>query len=99
MGRLPEPNMCGSWPQDCVEDYLHARSDDDRRSMLILFGYDQEHLSDTRNFQLKCRAMLWSRCSVLPTAARKLPPSSSHRFLPMWQFLPPKNLHVSKATE
>lgn len=48
MGRLPEPNMCGSWPQDCVEDYLHARSDDDRRSMLILFGYDQEHLSEVR---------------------------------------------------
>lgn len=48
MGKLPEPYKYGSWPQDCADDYLRAGSDDDRRNMLLLFGYDQKHLSEVR---------------------------------------------------
>lgn len=48
MGNLPKPYKYGSWPQDCVDDYLRAGSDKDRRNMLLLFGYDQKHLSEVR---------------------------------------------------
>lgn len=48
MGNLPKPYKYGSLPQDCVDDYLRAGSDKDRRNMLLLFGYDQKHLSEVR---------------------------------------------------
>lgn len=34
------------WDESCVEDYDRAKSDYDRRRMLIIFGCDEEHRSE-----------------------------------------------------
>lgn len=48
MEHYPVPYRYGSWPSDCAEDYLRAKSDDERRTILLDFGYDPEHLPEVR---------------------------------------------------
>ena len=33
----------GRWTSDMAEDYRNARSDDERRQILLAFGYDKDH--------------------------------------------------------
>ena len=48
MDRYPVPYRYGEWPSDCAEDYLRAKSDGERRKILLDFGYDPEHLPEVR---------------------------------------------------
>lgn len=48
MEHYPVPYRYGGWPSDCAEDYLRAKSDDERRKILLDFGYDLAHLSEVR---------------------------------------------------
>lgn len=48
MERYPVPYRDGEWPSDCAEDYLRSKSDDERRMILLDFGYDLAHLSEVR---------------------------------------------------
>ena len=34
------------WHSSYVEDYCNAKNDEERRRMLILFGYDDAHYSE-----------------------------------------------------
>lgn len=34
------------WYDDEIEDYCHAKNDDERRQMLLIFGVDDAHRSD-----------------------------------------------------
>lgn len=40
--KLPEHNP-NPWHPSCVEDFNRAKSDEERRAMLISFGYDEAH--------------------------------------------------------
>ena len=46
MPKYPEPHIEREWPPDFVEDYAHAKSDEERRIMLLRFGYDNAHYGD-----------------------------------------------------
>ena len=42
----PAPSPDEPWPPDVLEDWLSARSDDERRRILLEFGYDVRHRPD-----------------------------------------------------
>ena len=46
MTKYPVPHIEREWPPDFVEDYAHAKSDEERRIMLLRFGYDDAHYGD-----------------------------------------------------
>lgn len=43
MSDYPKPHINREWSPDLVEDYSHARNDDERRMMLLSFGFDIHH--------------------------------------------------------
>lgn len=83
MERYPVPYRYGEWPSDCAEDYLRAKSDDERRKILLDFGYDLAHLPKSAVCSTDLRANLhrplrfltpW-RSIFLSTPIRKPPES------------------------
>ena len=40
---FPHPHIDPEWHHTLAEDYARARSDDERRRMLLRFGYDKAH--------------------------------------------------------
>lgn len=40
---FPQPHIEPEWHHTLSEDYARARSDDERRRMLLRFGYDKAH--------------------------------------------------------
>ena len=46
MRPYPAPSPDEPWPPDVLEDWLSARSDDERRRILLEFGYDVRHQPD-----------------------------------------------------
>lgn len=40
---FPQPHIEPEWHHTLAEDYARARSDDERRRMLLRFGYDKAH--------------------------------------------------------
>lgn len=46
MENYPRPYVGREWTYDLVEDYSKAKNDDERRQMLLLFGYDNAHYGD-----------------------------------------------------
>lgn len=40
---FPQPHIEPEWHHTLAEDYDRARSDDERRRMLLRFGYDKAH--------------------------------------------------------
>lgn len=42
----PRPHFEKEWRKSFQEDYSRAKNDDERRRMLILFGYDEAHASE-----------------------------------------------------
>ena len=44
--KRPEPHIYEAWRPDLQEEYSRAKNDDERRRMLLLFGFDQEHASE-----------------------------------------------------
>ena len=43
---FPQPHIEPEWHHTLAEDYARARSDDERRRMLLRFGYDKAHESE-----------------------------------------------------
>ena len=46
MSQRPAPSPDEPWPPDVLEDWLSARSDDERRRILLEFGFDTAHQPD-----------------------------------------------------
>lgn len=46
MRPYPAPSPDEPWPPDVLEDWLSAHSDDERRRILLEFGYDVRHQPD-----------------------------------------------------
>lgn len=44
----PKPHIEGKWNKDNVEDYRNARSDDERRRILLEAGYDPDYMSEVK---------------------------------------------------
>lgn len=40
---FPQPHVDPEWHHTLAEDYSRAKSDDERRRMLLRFGYDKAH--------------------------------------------------------
>ena len=52
-GKL-RPHYADLWPFDLAEDYSRARNDDERRRMLLRFGYDVPHRSEAIRLFPEC---------------------------------------------
>lgn len=48
MSDYPKPHVDDEWTQDIAEDYRNARSDEERRRILLKAGYDQAHKSEVK---------------------------------------------------
>ena len=48
MSGYPKPHIEGKWNKDNVEDYRNARSDDERRRILLEAGYDPDYMSEVK---------------------------------------------------
>lgn len=48
MSDYPKPHVDDEWTQDIAEDYRNARSDEERRRILLKVGYDQAHKSEVK---------------------------------------------------
>ena len=48
MSEFPKPYEFGRWEKDCEEDYRKAKNDEERKRMLLLFGFDANHISDAQ---------------------------------------------------
>lgn len=48
MSDYPKPHIEGRWSKDIEEDYRNARSDDERRQILLEVGYDPDYMSEIK---------------------------------------------------
>lgn len=48
MSDYPKPHIDGDWHPSIAEDYENARSDDERRHILLSAGYDKAHESEVK---------------------------------------------------
>lgn len=48
MSDYPKPHVDDEWTQDIAEDYRNARSDEERRRILLKAGYDHAHKSEVK---------------------------------------------------
>lgn len=44
----PKPHIEGRWSKDIEEDYRNARSDDERRRILLEVGYTPDYMSEVK---------------------------------------------------
>lgn len=54
MPEYPLPHFEDHWSYDLLEDYEQAKSDDERRYLLLRFGYDKSHKAEAE-YLFNCR--------------------------------------------